>query len=114
MCFLLLLVYEQIAFCFAVVYFPASGLHHRVTGEFINLGSESDSWSSSPYGVSNVNGSYLFLNTVCVFPLACTGRGYCFPVRCVQELAVVFYIVVVKYHFNSGVSVSSEVAGSVV
>lgn len=78
--------------CFAAVaYFPASGLRREINGAFLNVGFEGDSWSSSSCGFSDVYGARLYFDLSLMFPSGGIIRAFCFPVRCVQELASILY-----------------------
>ena len=63
-----------------------------MVGEFISVGIAGYNWSGSSAGISSVNGSYLTMLLGGLHPYYLSSRGYGLPVRCVQELTVVFYI----------------------
>ena len=71
----------------------------RSSGSLYNVAYSGLSWSSASRGIDSIDGAYLGFDKtiVCSF-----SNGDCrtnaFPVRCVQELTTVFYIVVFKYH----------------
>ena len=62
----------------------ASGYRHRASGALTNVGTEGDSWSSSPNASGSVNAGNLNFNATNVNPLNSNNRANGFPVRCVR------------------------------
>ncbi len=79
-----------------MAYFPASGVRNRTDGAVTLLCKEGNSWSSSTYTQADVCAARLWLIDAKVSPFNGIHRAYSYPVRCVQELAVILYRSVIK------------------
>ena len=87
-----------------MAYFPASGYRSCDAGFFAGISIGGYSWSSSTNGVGDFNVGFLGFSEVNYFqPLRRDARPYALPVRCVQELALAFCVIVKKYYFKPGV-----------
>ena len=77
-------------------YFPASGYRTREYGGCDGVGINGYSWSVASVSCGSVHGSRFKLSNSWIGPLDIDCRAYGFPVRCVQELAVILYRSVIK------------------
>ncbi len=91
--FLLLSVFKWLLLFCSEGYFPASGYRNWKLGEFLNASTAGHCWCSSSGGggYSPFNSTFLRFLSTDIGPVFGHVRAHGFPVRCVQELAVILY-----------------------
>lgn len=75
---------SPVSFSKRLLSLAASGYRNRTSGAPTNVGSNGNSWSSSPNSSGSANAGNLNFNATNVNPLNNNGRANGFPVRCVR------------------------------